>query len=49
MRWQNIIVVDGKEIDLKELDEEKRMEIAERLNSRALEQLCYVKTEDQTA
>lgn len=49
MKVQNIIVIDGKEIDMKELTEEKRLEIANHLNRIALRHLGYEPTKDKTA
>lgn len=49
MKFQNIITVDGKEIDFKELTEERRSEIVNHLNRVALGHLCYVETKDKTA
>lgn len=49
MKFQNIVIVNGEEIDMKKLNEEKRYEIVKRLNSAALGHLCYVETKDKTA
>lgn len=49
MKFQNIITVNGKEIDMKELDEKQRCEIIHRLNSTALGHLHYVETNEKTA
>lgn len=48
MKIINIIVLNGEEIELKTLTEEKRREIANALNERALATLGYVRA-DKTA
>ncbi len=45
MLIKNIIVINGKEYDLEELNEEKRREIADKLTERALNRLGYRKKE----
>lgn len=40
---KNIIEINGQEYDLEELPAEKRKEIANALNERALSQINYVK------
>lgn len=49
MKYQNIVIVNGKEIDMKELGEEQRCEIVNRLNRTALGHLRYVETNEKTA
>lgn len=44
---KNIIVINGKEYDFEELPKEKRKEIVNALNERALGHLNYVR--DKTA
>lgn len=41
MKYINIVVIDGKEVDISTLDKEKREELANEWNRRALEVLGY--------
>ena len=46
MKRRNIVVIDGKEVEIKDLPEEKRKRLAEEWNPRALAALGYVKVEE---
>lgn len=41
MKYMNIVVIDGKEVDISTLPEKEREELANELNRRALEVLGY--------
>lgn len=46
MRIMNIVVIDGKEVEIEDLPEEVRRKLAENLNRAALEKIGYREVKD---
>lgn len=47
MKYINVVVIDGKEVEIKDLPEETRERLAEEWNRRALEAIGYRRVEEK--
>lgn len=45
MKYINVVVIDGKEVEIKDLPKEKREKLAEEWNHRALTAIGYQRVE----
>jgi len=47
MKHRNIVVIDGKEVEIKDLPKEMRERLIDELNRRALEAIGYRRVEEK--
>jgi len=47
VKYINVVVIDGKEVEIKDLPEETRERLAEEWNRRALEAIGYRRVEEK--